>query len=55
MPVTIRELVIKTTIGQEGTPASGGDSGSGGGKTDPNLVQTCVNEVIRILEENKDR
>jgi len=51
MPVTIHELVIKTTIGEnQEAPAQDAPE-----KSEKDLVQTCVSEVIRILEEQKER
>jgi len=52
MPVEIRELVIKTTL-IEDNKSSGKSIISKESKEE--LVSDCVEEVIRILNEEKER
>ena len=53
MPIEIRELVIKATIEEKSS------SGAGGGTVSPSLkqqlVQSCVDKVLDILRDKKDR
>ena len=66
MPIEIRELVIRATVDPKaealasgcGPSSSEADeksaSGSQGG-ADDDMVQTCVREVLRILEDKRER
>lgn len=52
MPVEIKELVIKATVEE----ASGG--GNSGGNAAPDaeaIVQVCIDRVLEILKEQKER
>jgi hypothetical protein len=62
MPIEIRELVIRATIG----PASGGDSrhdetsrpAQDGGQAPLDveaIVQECVRQVLRVLARDQER
>ena len=64
MPIEIRELVIRATV----NPGDGGGGGhcaparNGPGaraqapaQGQEDLVQTCVREVLRILEDRRER
>jgi hypothetical protein len=52
MPVEIRELVIKTTI-VEGNSSSGSSGIAKESKEE--LISECVEEVMRILNEDKEK
>ena len=62
MPIEIRELVIRATVdpnqasGECGTPTTAAPSARRG-QTNPedDVVQTCVREVLRILEDKRER
>lgn len=51
MPVEIRELVIKATVGSPRTPETG--------ESEPReleeIVATCVEQVLEILRREKER
>ena len=66
MPIEIRELVIRATVDPTGealkngcrpsASKAGGQAASGsraGG--DEDVVQSCVREVLRILEDKQER
>lgn len=59
MPVEIRELIIKATVNQqqaEPTAQAYGDSVPGGRKDDrENLINQCVEQVLEILKNTKER
>lgn len=63
MPIEIRELVIRATVnpgekaGTSCTPSSVKGQSSSATPTDgeDDLVQTCVREVLRILEDKRER
>lgn len=52
MPLEIRELVIKATIGDHDN-SSGGKAGSG--QDQAAIVATCVEQVLAILEAKAER
>ena len=54
MPIEIRELVIKATVSQE---SSSRENNSAGGKNTKKeeLVKACVEEVLEILKNQKER
>lgn len=54
MPVEIRELVIKATIGQEGQGSSGASS-SGAASPGEEMIKACVEKVLEILKEKNER
>ena len=58
MPVEIRELEINVQVGQgQGAgPLGGGaaDRGSQGGDKDE-LIRTCIEEVMEIIKNKKER
>jgi hypothetical protein len=64
MPIEIRELVIRATVnpgaaggcGTSSAPSAGAHSRAES-QTRPqdDLVQTCIHEVLRILEEKRER
>ena len=64
MPIEIRELVIRATVDTAGETAGGcGRSSSAAAQSSSNaqtdsgddLVQTCVREVLRILDDKRER
>jgi len=66
MPIEIRELVIRATVDPKaearasgcGSPSSEADdksTSSTQGGADDDVVQTCVREVLRILEDKLER
>ena len=60
MPIEIRELVIRATVdpgssgGAAHSPAASTSARSSATAGD-DLVQTCVREVMRILEDKRER
>jgi hypothetical protein len=63
MPIEIRELVIRATV-DPGLPGSCDSSPSAAAKQSPsaphqgaddNVVQTCIREVLRILDDKRER
>lgn len=68
MPIEIRELVIRATVDPQGAGGSSGSGCGGGGarppasqssrrdaQSDENIVQRCVREVLRVLEDRQER
>ena len=66
MPIEIRELVIRATVDPKaealasgcGSPSSrAGETSASRSQTgaDDGVVQTCVREVLRILEDKRER
>jgi hypothetical protein len=66
MPIEIRELVIRATVdpkaealaGGCGSPSSqAGEHSTSGSQTggDDDVVQSCVREVLRVLEDRRER
>lgn len=60
MPIEIRELVIRTVVGESAGASSVGDAGVGaaaaGGSASPEeIVQECVRQVLRVLKIDKER
>ncbi len=52
MPIEVRELIIKGTV----TNAKGRRSGGGTSKKDrESMIQDCVDKVMEILKDKKDR
>lgn len=53
MPIEIRELVIKVEVGKErgNAPAQAGATGG----DNQQIVQECVDQVMEILKEKKER
>lgn len=58
MPIEIRELVIKATVGQneeQSTAAvSGGGASNNVGATEE-IINTCVEKIIELLKEKNER
>jgi Family of unknown function (DUF5908) len=66
MPIEIRELVIRATVDPKAEALAGGcgsPSSKAGEKStsrlqggaDDDVVQSCVREVLRILEDKRER
>lgn len=65
MPIEIRELVIRATVDPKaevhasgcGSPSEADEKSKPGmqGGADDDVVQTCVREVLRILEDKRER
>lgn len=61
MPVEIRELIIRTVVtgeesGSSPQTASGGQAGGGAGKSNmAEIVAECVEQVMEILREERER
>lgn len=56
MPIEVRELVIKATVAQEGT-ATGDTKGKENNavSSEEEIVRICVERVLEIIKEKKDR
>jgi Family of unknown function (DUF5908) len=57
MPVEIKELVIKAVVnenGNNGGAASATSSGQEGGSQDA-MIKLCVEKVLEILKDQKER
>jgi Family of unknown function (DUF5908) len=63
MPIEIRELVIRATVGAADSGSGCGTPSSGAARSpsrppaqaDDDVVQTCVREVLRILDDKRER
>jgi len=56
MPIEIRELVIKASVGEaEGKGESTTPSSVNAGQDEENIVNTCVERVMAILKEKAER
>jgi hypothetical protein len=57
MPVEIREIVIRATVSQnEGAAAPGGGNlAEGGDPSGPDVLQECLDQVIQVFEDKKER
>ena len=62
MPIEIRELVIRATVEEEGAQTSA-KPGAPGGKSSPGsggaeraqLIAECVDQVMEVLREKRER
>jgi hypothetical protein len=56
MPLEIRELVIKASVsqGEQGQPSQGA-ANSPTLNNQPDIVATCVEQVLAILQERSER
>ena len=56
MPIEIKELVIKATVG-DSTGQSGGSGGRGGVSEEEknDIISKAVDKVLQILEDKKNR
>lgn len=55
MPVEIRELVIKAVIVDDHSRVGQGSSASDSAKDKEQIIQECVNQVLKILKKSKNR
>ena len=58
MPIEIRELVIKATVGNGETAQNGGNTeGANGGNATASdaFITVCVEKVLEILKEKAER
>jgi len=60
MPIEIKELIIKASVGAAGSSGTaGGDqaTGSNNNNVSPNeeLVNTCVERILEILKDKHER
>lgn len=56
MPLEIRELHIRVNVGGEAaTPSSGAPASAAGGEDKDRILSECVEEVLRVLRERKER
>ncbi|MBK9983953.1 MAG: hypothetical protein IPP15_16565 [Saprospiraceae bacterium] len=53
MPIEVREIVIKATVA--GASGEGTTSSSQRGPSADDLIKTCVEKVLEILKEKKER
>jgi len=56
MPIEVRELVIKATVVQDVTAASG-SSASSNNNVSPNeeIINACVEKILEILKDRNER
>lgn len=55
MPIEIRELVIKARVDPGGDRPAGRGAPGGSGGREQRIVEACVREVLRIVEEKRER
>lgn len=60
MPIEIRELVIKATVGpgdgsEHGAAAAPGSSGDNNVSPQEEIINTCVEKIMGILKEKYER
>ena len=59
MPIQIRELIVTATVDEQkvtGTsPATHTSAASGGSAVKEELIQACVDEVLRVLKQQVRR
>lgn len=56
MPIEIRELVVRARVDPGGRRAAAPASRGGGGRArEQQIVEACVREVLRIVEEKRER
>ena len=58
MPVEIRELIIKATVSagaRQGSNAPAGKGDNNGVPANEELVNTCVEKILRILKDRNER
>ncbi|MCP4666063.1 MAG: hypothetical protein GY849_06825 [Deltaproteobacteria bacterium] len=52
MPIQIKELIIRATIGQEGEEGAGAGAASSDREE---MISECVDQVLKVLESSKER
>ncbi len=55
MPIEIKELHIKAVVQEDGSKADISSSGSGEENQLNDIVAECVEQVLNILKEKKER
>lgn len=57
MPVEIRELIIKATVEQSGSAASGSTGNGAGSNNSPgeDMIKTCVDKLLEIIKDKNER
>jgi hypothetical protein len=55
MPVEIREMVIKVVVDETGGKESGGRSGGQQDAPPDQIIRTCVEKVLEILKDQRER
>jgi hypothetical protein len=54
MPIEIRELQIKVTVGEDGGAAESAPAPSGAEAQDA-IVKACIEQILAILEKQRER
>lgn len=55
MPLEIRELIIKAELGTKEGEGEAAQGGAKEGKAKEQLIRDCVEQVLEILRERKER
>lgn len=56
MPIEIREVVIKATVTNDKGKSAGSAAGAGmSAQEKQDMVATCVEQVMQIINDKKDR
>jgi hypothetical protein len=55
MPVEIKELVIKAVVNENGNSAAPPASGTQDGGSQDAVIKICVEKVLEILKDQKER
>jgi len=56
MPIEVRELIIKAAVIQEGTQTAGSsDRGNNSISANEEIIRVCVEKILEIIKEKKDR
>lgn len=55
MPLEIRELIIKTTVGGDDNSTNTEPASSGEEQGNEEMIKLCVEKVLEILKDEKER
>ncbi|RAJ06510.1 hypothetical protein LX64_01637 [Chitinophaga skermanii] len=55
MPVEIRELLIKVAVDESAGKQNAGNSEQQGGGNPEEIVKLCVEKVLEVIKEQKER
>ncbi len=58
MPIEIRELIIRATVSDAAAAGSGGGDGAStptGNPSGPEIIQECIEQVFKIMDDKKER
>lgn len=56
MPIEIRELVIKATVQQDGSPATAsGSPGTNDVKPNEEIITSCLEKIMEVIKERNER